>query len=232
MNFLAHAAAPSNPDFPGILTPFLSFAQREIHFSDHSDGITSRSFWPQRLLDARNGTGQVLCMFTQLSLLHTGWVVERFHQGRKASEVWGQNPTQLCPVLEHLSLVPDPPLPSAGPTAALPERNGYCVFGLVGWFGFLVWFGLIWGEGEGEGLLFFFFRYLYVSLFLFLPLNPPKHTSLLSYKLMTSFSLVVATCIYVYISKYTYIFLNRYCVLLGSLKLQMTGSAVFLSKEI
>lgn len=131
---------------------FLSFAQREIHFSDHSDGITSRIFWPQRLLDARNGTGQVLCMFTQLSLLHTGWVVERFHHGRKASVVWGQDPTQLCPVLEHLSLVPDPPLPSAGPTAAVPECNGYCVFGFVGWFGFLFWFGLIWWGG----LLFFF----------------------------------------------------------------------------
>lgn len=204
-----HAAAASNPDFPGILTPFLSFAQREIHFSDHSDGITSRSFWPQRLLDARNGTGQVLCIFSQLCLLHTEeaeWLSD-FLQGGKANEVWGQDPTQLCPVLEYLSLVPDPPLPSAGPTAALPRCNGYCVFCFLFffWFGWLiwvfVWFGLIL---RGKRGCFFFLRYLYVTLFLFLPLNPPRHISLLSYKLTTSFSIsccYVHICLYIHISK-------------------------------
>lgn len=79
-------------------------------------------------------------------------MVEQFHQGGKGSEVWGQDPTQLCPVLEHLSLVPDPPLPSAGPMAALPGCNGYCVFGLVGWFGLLGFFCFVLGE---KGCFFF-----------------------------------------------------------------------------
>lgn len=90
-------------------------------------------------------------------------MVEQFHQGRKASEVWGQDPTQLCPALEHLSLIPDPPLPSAGPTAVLPRCNGYCIFGLV----WLVWVVLFCFVGKKVG--FFFLRYLYVSLFLSSP---------------------------------------------------------------
>lgn len=98
-------------------------------------------------------------------------MVEQFHQGGKANEVWGQDPTQLCP--EHLSLVPDPPLPSAGPTAALPGCNGYCVFGLVGWFGFLFCLG------GGLFCVFFFFKDIYTFPYSFPPPKSSQHTSLL-----------------------------------------------------